>query len=102
MMGGVLPPHNFSRTSDHAAATQEKCFRTETRQGPLQKPDADGGSPAGSGFPPREGVLSADGFHQGAGNRLLHSDLAGVVAAPERSAADTQTLSRWSGRHFLL
>src|SRR5438552_2386342 len=51
---------------------------------------------------PGQGALPESRVHQRSGDRLLRPDRAGALAAPRRSAADNETLSKRRGRRIFL
>src|SRR4029077_14498251 len=51
---------------------------------------------------PGQGALPESRVHQRSGDRLLHPDRAGALAAPRRSAADDETLSERRERGIFL
>src|SRR5438045_9418115 len=50
----------------------------------------------------RQGALPESRIHQRTGDRVLHPDRTGVVAAPARSTVDDEALPEWRRRGILL
>src|SRR5436190_2792959 len=55
-----------------------------------------------SGVESRQGALAEGRIHKRTSDRLLHSRCASAVAAPKRSAAYDEALSRWRRGRILL
>ena len=56
--------------------------------------------PEAAGLEPEQGALPEGGFHQGAGDRLLHPHRARAAAASEGPAADDEALPERRRREF--
>src|SRR5215212_8447011 len=78
------------------------CVRTGTVASHAQAPRGRHRRPAAVPLEPRQGLLSRDGVHQGAGDRLLHAHRPGPAAAPARPPADPEALPRRRRRSLLL